>query len=139
VRMSTSREAPMKLEMILAYYREKSYIRSYGNFTIDSISLWGISYFQELNSMTRWAMDFTRNLSESLLTVGIQKQINNKGTIIKGKCSVKQSEQIDWRLGVSLKHILTPNVTAIIGTDILPNSLFPQSFIYSTENHQEQI
>jgi hypothetical protein len=85
---------------------------------------WGLSFFQKFNSYSSWAFDILSEewATKTTFTAGSEYKANDSCSV-KGKWKViKNNDKVDYRFGASVKHKLSPFVTAIIGADLNPRS-----------------
>jgi len=90
---------------------------------------WGISFWQKLNDKTCWAFDILSEdwSAKTTFSTGSEYKCSDSCTL-KGKWKVtKNNERVDYRFGASLRHKLSPCVTAIVGADLNPRSFLGNS------------
>jgi len=84
----------------------------------------GLNYIQKFNDKSNWAFDiFSEDWSsKTTFSAGNEYKCSDSCTV-KGKWRViKNNERVDYRFGASMKHKLSPFVTATIGADLNPRS-----------------
>jgi hypothetical protein len=84
----------------------------------------GLSFWQRFNDKTSWAFDILSEdwSAKTTFTAGSEYKATDSCSV-KGKWKVsKNNERVDYRFGASVRHKLSPYVTATLGADLNPRS-----------------
>jgi len=82
-------------------------------------TFWGVSFFHKLSSLTKFAIDFDVDASETrgpIAQVGGEYKLN-VDTTLKGKLTVKQASEPEYRLALSSKQQISKYFLVTYGAD----------------------
>jgi len=111
-----------KGEGVVGYYGKDWQVTARASHEIQSEkSFWGVSFFHQLSSLVKYSLDFDAD-SSAFESRGPIAQVGGEykqssDTTLKGKLTVKQASEPEYRLALSSKQQVSKHFTAIYGAD----------------------
>lgn len=119
------------LKLVTGYYKKNSCIRAFLDHYFESSSTeLGVSYYNKYDDNLSWVLDLRRSNRETNLTLGSKQQMYDN-TTVKGKLSYVKEEH-NCKVSVSMKHILSQHLTAILAVTLNTKSIISPSSDDST-------
>jgi len=118
-----------KGEGVVGYYAKDWQVTTRGSREIESEkTYWGVSFFHKLSTLVKYGIDFDADASATdprgpIAQVGGEYKLN-EDTTLKGKLTVKQASESDYRLALSSKQQFSKHFLATYGVDLNIRQLF---------------